>query len=370
MRTRGRTRCRRPVEPDRRLGALPPSAVGLGPDARRARRRGGDARPAAPLASVAGSRRRAPPPAAAGARGARRRRDGRPGCASRSPARPSGGEPGAQRGRRARNRGEAKAARTPRQPDGRERGGLLGREPEVAGADRGRAARAGRSRSRAGRGGARRSRCTRRRARSRRRGRARSRRPRRRRRSAPGRGSCVVGQVGHQPSSPRNRPIEPSSRSRSASRPRWIRDFTVPSETPVSSAISCVVVALDVEQDDRVPLVGRDRRQRRGQHARPLAVHRRPDGVVLRAGRRLPALVVELRVGLGRAALLEPLLVHRRVDRDPAEPRADAAAAERAHVAVGGEERLLDGVARPGRGPEPCARRARTGGPGSTRRGC
>ena len=49
---------------------------------------------------------------------------------------------------------------------------------------------------------------------------------------------AVVGQVRHQSPSPRNRPIEPSSRSRSASRPRWIRDFTVPSDTPVSSAIS------------------------------------------------------------------------------------------------------------------------------------
>ncbi len=48
----------------------------------------------------------------------------------------------------------------------------------------------------------------------------------------------VVGDVGHQSPSPRNRPREPSSRSRSASRPRWMRDFTVPSETPVRSAIS------------------------------------------------------------------------------------------------------------------------------------
>ena len=51
----------------------------------------------------------------------------------------------------------------------------------------------------------------------------------------------VVGQVRHvgpQSPSPRNRPIEPSSRSRSARRPRWIRDLTVPSDTPVSSAIS------------------------------------------------------------------------------------------------------------------------------------
>ena len=51
-------------------------------------------------------------------------------------------------------------------------------------------------------------------------------------------GVLAVGQVGHQSPSPRNRPIESSSRSRSASRPRWIRDFTVPSETPVRSAIS------------------------------------------------------------------------------------------------------------------------------------
>ena len=52
----------------------------------------------------------------------------------------------------------------------------------------------------------------------------------------------VVGRVwvAHRdhPSSPRNRPMWPSSRSRSARRPRWIRDFTVPSETPVNSAIS------------------------------------------------------------------------------------------------------------------------------------
>ena len=51
-------------------------------------------------------------------------------------------------------------------------------------------------------------------------------------------GVLGVGQVGHQSPSPRNRPIESSSRSRSASRPRWIRDLTVPRETPVRSAIS------------------------------------------------------------------------------------------------------------------------------------
>ena len=86
-------------------------------------------------------------------------------------------------------------------------------------------------------------------------------------------------------------------------------------------------------------------RQRGVQDARALALHRRAHRVGVIARRRLPALVLELRVRLGRAALLEPLLVHRRVDRDAAQPRADAAAAERAHVAVGGEERLLHRVA-------------------------
>ena len=48
--------------------------------------------------------------------------------------------------------------------------------------------------------------------------------------------------------------------------------------------------------------------------------------------------------GCDGSPLLEPLLVHRGVDRDPAEPRADAATAERAQVAVRGEEGLLHGV--------------------------
>ena len=46
------------------------------------------------------------------------------------------------------------------------------------------------------------------------------------------------GKVRHQSPSPRNSPMLPSRRSRSARRPRWILDFTVPSDTPVSSAIS------------------------------------------------------------------------------------------------------------------------------------
>ncbi len=77
---------------------------------------------------------------------------------------------------------------------------------------------------------------------------------------------------------------------------------------------------------------------------RALALHRRAHGVGVLAGGRLPALVLELRVRLGRPALPQALLVHRRVDRDPAQPRANAAATERPQVAVGGEEGLLDGV--------------------------
>ena len=51
-------------------------------------------------------------------------------------------------------------------------------------------------------------------------------------------GVGMLGGVRHHPSSPRNSPMEPSSRSRSARRPRWIRDLTVPRDTPVISAIS------------------------------------------------------------------------------------------------------------------------------------
>ena len=46
-----------------------------------------------------------------------------------------------------------------------------------------------------------------------------------------GRARCPAGQ-------PRNSSIRSSSSARSASRPRWMRDLTVPSETPVISAIS------------------------------------------------------------------------------------------------------------------------------------
>jgi hypothetical protein len=70
------------------------------------------------------------------------------------------------------------------------------------------------------------------------------------------------------------------------------------------------------------------------------------DGIGLLAGRRLPALVLELRVGLEGPALPRALDVHRRVDRDPVEPGLDAAPAERLEVPIGREERLLDAVRR------------------------
>ena len=51
-------------------------------------------------------------------------------------------------------------------------------------------------------------------------------------------GGLVRRRVGRRTHQPRNSSIRPSSRPRRASRPRWIRDLTVPSETPVMSAIS------------------------------------------------------------------------------------------------------------------------------------
>ena len=62
--------------------------------------------------------------------------------------------------------------------------------------------------------------------------------------------------------------------------------------------------------------------------------------------RRLPVVVLELRVWISRAALLEALRVHRGVDRNPAQPGLHAAAAETGHVPVGAEERLLNGIGR------------------------
>ena len=64
-----------------------------------------------------------------------------------------------------------------------------------------------------------------------------------------------------------------------------------------------VVVALDVEQDDGRPLVVGDLGQRRVERARAFGQDRGPLRVGLVAGRRLPALVLELGVGLDRPAL-------------------------------------------------------------------
>ena len=61
-----------------------------------------------------------------------------------------------------------------------------------------------------------------------------------------------------------------SSLSRNASRPRWMRDLTVPSETPVIVGDLGVVIALDVEEDDRRPLVHGDRREGLVEGVRPL----------------------------------------------------------------------------------------------------
>ena len=100
---------------------------------------------------------------------------------------------------------------------------------------------------------------------------------------------------------PRNSSRRSSRRPRSESRPRWIRDLTVPSETPVISAISRVVVALDVEQHDRGSLVVGDRWQSAPAMARlRSASDGGPLGIGLVAGRRLPALVLELRIRAGR----------------------------------------------------------------------
>ena len=59
-------------------------------------------------------------------------------------------------------------------------------------------------------------------------------------------GAGVLGSHGIQttfvrirfPGHPRSSSSSPASRSRRARRPRWMRDFTVPSDTPVMSAIS------------------------------------------------------------------------------------------------------------------------------------
>jgi hypothetical protein len=64
----------------------------------------------------------------------------------------------------------------------------------------------------------------------------------------------------------------------------------------------------------------------------------------LSGGRRLPALVLEFRVWLGRPAAAGPLDVHGRVYRDPPQPALHAPAAKRSDVSIGAQKRLLDGV--------------------------
>ena len=103
-----------------------------------------------------------------------------------------------------------------------------------------------------------------------------------------------------------------------------------------------VVVALDIEKDDAVALFERQGRQGRGKHLRPLGRQRLRLGLDFALGRRLPGVVLEFRVGLARPAAFRPLEIHRRVDGDPAQPAANAAAAKRGQVPVRAEERLLD----------------------------
>ena len=74
--------------------------------------------------------------------------------------------------------------------------------------------------------------------------------------------------------------------------------------------------------------------------------HRRAFRIGVLAGRRLPAVVLELGIRLRRAAAAGPLRVHRGVDADPVEPRLDAAATERVQVPERREEPLLHRVRR------------------------
>jgi hypothetical protein len=62
------------------------------------------------------------------------------------------------------------------------------------------------------------------------------------------------------------------------------------------------------------------------------------------AGRRLPAVVLELGIGLRRTPAAGALLVHRRVDADAVQPRLDAAATKRVQVSERREEPLLHRV--------------------------
>ncbi len=78
--------------------------------------------------------------------------------------------------------------------------------------------------------------------------------------------------------------------------------------------------------------------------ARPFGADGQPLGIRVGRGRGLPAVVLELGIRLDGPSLSRPLHVHRGVDRDPAEPAPDTAAAKRAKVPERREERFLDGV--------------------------
>ena len=150
----------------------------------------------------------------------------------------------------------------------------------------------------------------------------------------------------HGSDQPRNRSIRSASRSRRASRPRWIRDFTVPSETPVMSAISGS--RSPRRRTARSPSAGRRVIVARAA-LRTLVALGRQGGrhrVGVLAGRRLPALVLELRVGLDRAALAGTLvsiaaLTAIRFSHDLTLPPRKPARLRKAR-----EERLLDRVGR------------------------
>ena len=202
----------------------------------------------------------------------------------RSGARRSRTSPAPTPSGRVKRRATPPQARADASRVGRRLAACGGRQPEVAagGGDRRRQRTPSRGRWRRGRRGAPR---TRRRTRSGRwpgRGRCRRGHRRRARPRASGRGdrgrsrgrsetwgmavrrppASAIGPVADR-DQPRNSSIRSASRSRSASRPRWMRDFTVPERDAGHRRDLRVVVALDVEQDDRGSLVVGDRARAR-----------------------------------------------------------------------------------------------------------
>ena len=127
-----------------------------------------------------------------------------------------------------------------------------------------------------------------------------------------------------------------------------------------------VVVALDVVEDDRRPLVVGDRGQsaadsarvRSDSERRPLRVGLRRRSAAASSRRRAPG-----RAGPAGASRARCVSIAR-VDADPVQPRLDASATERAS-GCGTRRRTPPGRSRtPGRDRAPSARRARTAGPG------